>query len=297
MSKELKPIDFSEYSSDSDDSVIDVDKPKKITLSQIKKKLNDDDYDKMNKVFNKVLEDKIITMSPAEKANYIYRQLPVNYYHKKMEWLLMEEVYSTSKIVKQISKDMKLLQEIKPEYLERYERIQKNIDYEFEYQLQADMNKALQKEHAKEFMDYEEYFQDIMRFNYNKNKELSKKIKELEEGIAIDEMGCKASELNLNITCKIYVIEDKDGKKYVGQTTQPIICRYIQHLKTSDCNSRLLDLENSIIKCIDVCDPKDRYKVEKKWIEKIDCVNKNGNKINKEIMELNDTGDDEIHGF
>ena len=104
--------------------------------------------------------------------------------------------------------------------------------------------------------------------------DMTKQIKAL-EGTDIDELGCKASEMNIDKRCKIYLIEDKDGKKYVGQTTQPIICRYSQHLKTSTCSSSLLDLKNSVIKCIDVCDIKDKLKVEKEWIDKIDCVNKN----------------------
>jgi len=110
-----------------------------------------------------------------------------------------------------------------------------------------------------------------------------KQIKAL-EGTDIDELGCKASELNIDEKCKIYLIEDQNGKKYVGQTTQPIICRYIQHLKTDTCSSNLLDLKNSVIKCIDVCDIKDKLKVEKEWIDKIDCVNKNC-KYNKHEQE------------
>jgi len=111
-----------------------------------------------------------------------------------------------------------------------------------------------------------------------------KQIKAL-EGTDIDELGCKASELNIDEKCKIYLIEDQNGKKYVGQTTQPIICRYIQHLKTDTCSSNLLDLKNSVIKCIDVCDIKDKLKVEKEWIDKIDCVNKNC-KYNKQDQEI-----------
>jgi chromosome segregation ATPase len=223
MSKELKPIDFSEYSSDSDDSVIDVyENPYVLHSREIKN-----------------LENELELWKSRAK-----------YYKNKWN-------YTNDKF-------------------KRTKKLYKKLEEE---------NNKLNKDWAKKRDEWNEEY-----------RTMNQEINTLKEGTGIDQLGCKASDLNLEM-CKIYVIEDKDGKKYVGQTTQPIICRYIQHLKTNDCNSRLLDLENSIIKCIDVCDPKDKYKVEKQWIEKIDSVNKNGNKINKEIMELNDTGDDEIHGF
>lgn len=242
MSKELKPIDFSEYSSDSDDSVIDIDEG--LYCSQSRQIKN--------------LENELELWKSRAK----YYKNKWNYTNDKFK--------RTKNLYKKLEEENKKLEE-------GNNKLKKSLSYDKYNQLNKDWSKKRDEW-------YEEW------------RTMKQEINALKEATGIDQLGCKASDLNLGI-CKIYVIEDKDAKKYVGQTTQPIICRYIQHLKTNDCNSRLLDLENSIIKCIDVCDPKDKYKVEKKWIEKIDCVNKNGNKTNKEIMELNDTGDDEIHGF
>tara|TARA_R110000737_G_scaffold317222_1_gene327780 strand:- start:363 stop:830 length:468 start_codon:yes stop_codon:yes gene_type:complete len=130
-------------------------------------------------------------------------------------------------------------------------------------------------------------------FKYEKiiNKMLVSELKQLkeqneawiEEYVAtsnknIDQMSCRSSDLNRNIV-KVYLIEDNDGKKYVGQTIKPIVARYCEHLAPNNvCTSNELDLENSWIKLLEECDIKDKYIIESKWINNIDCVNTNGKK-------------------
>lgn len=71
---------------------IDLEKKeeKKLGLTEIRKLLPKEKYVEMNIVFQKVIEDGIITMTAQEKKVYKYRQLPVNYYHNKIEWILMK---------------------------------------------------------------------------------------------------------------------------------------------------------------------------------------------------------------
>jgi len=81
---------------------------------------------------------------------------------------------------------------------------------------------------------------------------------------------------------KIYVIEDCNGLKYVGQTKQNLNARFRSHKsekktnKSRSCMSKLLDLDNCQINCIDIADSKEEANVlEKILINSIDCVNIN----------------------
>ena len=74
---------------------------------------------------------------------------------------------------------------------------------------------------------------------------------------------------------KIYCIEDINGKKYVGQTTQYYLCNRLsghRQAKKNRCaiSSCELDLDNCKIYILEESDEKGR---EQYWINKIDCVN------------------------
>ena len=75
---------------------------------------------------------------------------------------------------------------------------------------------------------------------------------------------------------KIYCIEDINGKKYVGQTTQYYLCnrlsghRQVKKNRYGEISSCELDLDNCKIYILEESDEKGR---EQYWINKIDCVN------------------------
>ena len=76
----------------------------------------------------------------------------------------------------------------------------------------------------------------------------------------------------------IYLIEDKNGLKYVGSTSQILKYRLTQHRadKTRDtryCSSQKLDLDNCEISVIEECSEDVRKEREKYHINSIDCVN------------------------
>ena len=82
--------------------------------------------------------------------------------------------------------------------------------------------------------------------------------------------------INISISMmKIYCIEDINGKKYVGQTTQYYLCNRLsghRQAKKNRCaiSSCELDLDNCKIYILEESDEKGR---EQYWINKIDCVN------------------------
>ena len=75
----------------------------------------------------------------------------------------------------------------------------------------------------------------------------------------------------------IYLIEDINGLKYVGSTKNKLNNRLSHHKADQKLNrratSKQLDLLNCSIKTIDTTDETNRLKIEKYWINKIDCVN------------------------
>ena len=75
----------------------------------------------------------------------------------------------------------------------------------------------------------------------------------------------------------IYLIEDCDGLKYVGSTTQKLNKRFNNHKshkkKGHYCSSSKLNLENCIITQLEQCNPEQRTERERYWINEIDCVN------------------------
>lgn len=74
-------------------------------LQKIKKLLEEDDIEEMKEVFDFICKNYHLKsdktkegyetrhFKPEEKANYIYRQLPVIYYEKSMIYILMEQIY------------------------------------------------------------------------------------------------------------------------------------------------------------------------------------------------------------
>ena len=88
---------------------------------------------------------------------------------------------------------------------------------------------------------------------------------------------------------KIYVIEDCNGLKYVGQTKQKLNTRLSGHIRDKYDNnlnynirSSLLDLDDCEMRCIDIADSKEEAK-ELEWfyMNSIDCVNINKGNFNK----------------
>lgn len=74
---------------------------------------------------------------------------------------------------------------------------------------------------------------------------------------------------------KIYKIEDSDGLKYVGQTSQKLSYRLQQHTTQKRFySSSRLDLDDCFITCLDVADSKEEAnELEIFYIQSIDCVN------------------------
>jgi predicted GIY-YIG superfamily endonuclease len=86
---------------------------------------------------------------------------------------------------------------------------------------------------------------------------------------------------------KIYCITDVNGIQYVGQTKQTVKKRLCEHRKDKKrgktCSSRLLNLDDCMINILEECYNKwDADEAEKKWIKKIDCVNKNKYDFNRQ---------------
>lgn len=94
-------------------------------LKQIKKDLEEDDIDEMKEVFDFICKNYFLKsyktkegynsryFTPEEKANYIYRQLPVIYYEKSMIYLLMEQIYYQHRRIDRLNnKDKKYLNKI-----------------------------------------------------------------------------------------------------------------------------------------------------------------------------------------
>ena len=77
---------------------------------------------------------------------------------------------------------------------------------------------------------------------------------------------------------RIYLIEDCNGFKYVGKTKESFSRRLAKHRydkKTNTtCSSKLLDLNNCKMTCIDLTESKEEsQELEEFYINSIDCVN------------------------
>ena len=77
---------------------------------------------------------------------------------------------------------------------------------------------------------------------------------------------------------KIYLIEDINSLKYVGRTKQTLKERLRKHKVAKKMNrknaSKKLDLDKCTITCLDIADsPEEANKLEKFYINSIDCVN------------------------
>ena len=72
---------------------------------------------------------------------------------------------------------------------------------------------------------------------------------------------------------KIYCIEDVNGNKYIGSTSQPLNTRLRHHRCHTTCSSYKLDLYNSFIYTIEECDEENRNEREQYWIDNTECVN------------------------
>jgi hypothetical protein len=81
------------------------------------------------------------------------------------------------------------------------------------------------------------------------------------------------------MSVKIYCIEDINGLKYVGSTTQTLTWRMYGHVADKknknkrQCSSNQLDLEHSEIKLLEECHIDKRMEREHYWIQNTDCIN------------------------
>ena len=78
---------------------------------------------------------------------------------------------------------------------------------------------------------------------------------------------------------KIYFIVDIHGLVYIGSTQQLLCRRFASHKcrkknNSDNTSSKLLDLDNAYIECIEECNEDNRTEREQYWINIIDCVNK-----------------------
>ena len=77
---------------------------------------------------------------------------------------------------------------------------------------------------------------------------------------------------------KIYLLEDINDLKYVGSTGEKYLTsRLATHRRDKkigqSCSSSKLNLYYSSMTLLEETDKENRYKREKYWINKIDCVN------------------------
>jgi len=88
---------------------------------------------------------------------------------------------------------------------------------------------------------------------------------------------------------KIYFIVDINGLVYIGSTKLQLKDRFNVHKydkkKDKGCSSKLLDLDNSIIECIEECTEDMKKEREQYYINNIDCVNKNKLNFNSKKYE------------
>jgi len=91
------------------------------------------------------------------------------------------------------------------------------------------------------------------------------------------------------MSCKIYCIEDCNGLKYVGSTTQTLKSRLISHKGGKkfgkNTSSKKLDLDNCKIYQLEECDISHRYEREKYWINNTHCVNERKMNFNQKEYE------------
>ncbi len=75
----------------------------------------------------------------------------------------------------------------------------------------------------------------------------------------------------------IYLIEDCNGLKYIGSTTQKLKYRLSQHKQAKKiskyCSSSKLNLDDCSITELECCNKENRKEREKYWINKTDSVN------------------------
>lgn len=87
----------------------------------------------------------------------------------------------------------------------------------------------------------------------------------------------------------IYCIEDINGLKYIGSSTQQLNLRLGQHRydrkRNKFLSSKQLDLDNCKIYELEKCEKKISYDREKYWINKIKCVNKYKFNFSNELYE------------
>ena len=140
-------------------------------LKKIKDKLSEEDIEEALEVFNFIndnyyLKSKKIKgeyeeqhLTSAEKANYIYRQLPVIYHERSMTYILMEQIYFSrnNKLndVKKINKQKAKIQELQ----NQVEQLQNEIEYYDELKKIQDIDKIIQERdyYKKKCKDFENY--------------------------------------------------------------------------------------------------------------------------------------------
>jgi len=126
-------------------------------LKKIKDKLSEEDMEEALEIFNFIYENYHLKsdktkegyesrhFTPTEKANYIYRQLPVICYENSMIYILMEQIYFSRKNkendVKKINKKKAKIQELQNEI----EQLQNEIEHYDELKKIQDIDKIIQE--------------------------------------------------------------------------------------------------------------------------------------------------------
>jgi len=91
-------------------------------------------------------------------------------------------------------------------------------------------------------------------------------------------------------TVKIYLIEDINDLRYVGSTNQFYLnSRFSQHKYHKKightCSSSKLNLHNSTITELEICEENERQERERYWVKKLGCVNEH---LQLSVEELNE---------
>tara|TARA_R110000744_G_scaffold199668_2_gene318856 strand:+ start:51 stop:503 length:453 start_codon:yes stop_codon:yes gene_type:complete len=91
----------------------------------------------------------------------------------------------------------------------------------------------------------------------------------------------------------IYLVEDINDLQYVGRTKRDLIIRHKEHKwskynKSKKCSSNKLNIENSTITELEICETDIAKEREQYWINKIDSVNTNNTYFDKkEYYKMN----------
>lgn len=140
-------------------------------LKKIKDKLSEEDIEEAQEVFNFISDNYHLksdktkegyeerNFTPAEKADYKYRQLPVIYYERSMIYILMEQIYFSRNNRQEYITRIKKLKQKNEELQNQIEQLQNQINYYDELKKIKDIDKIIQERdyYKKKCKDFEFY--------------------------------------------------------------------------------------------------------------------------------------------